>query len=269
MEKIDSRTLSLDALNERRRRAVKMRLEGTSLKDTAAQCEMSRTTVIAAVKAYEAGGWKAVDVDRGGRSVGSGRTLSAEQEREVQRLIRDRTPDQLKMVYALWTRQAVAELIRDRYGIKLAVRTTGLYLGRWGFTPQKPMKKAYEQSPAAVKKWLDEEYPVIAACAKVEGAESSCMSVDDSGVLPLGGFPVPAEEDVVKLHSRVIESTCLAMSGQEILGRAVAVARERRCLADSSARTDLWRGCRVTGIPTPTDLDGKGNAPSGDGSTSG
>jgi len=67
MEKIDSRTLPLAALNERRRRAVKMRLEGASLKDTAAQCEMSRTTVIATIKAYSAGRWKAVDVDRGGR----------------------------------------------------------------------------------------------------------------------------------------------------------------------------------------------------------
>ena len=171
MDKIDSRTLSVDALNERRRRAVKLRLEGVSLKDTAAQCEMSRTTVIAALKAYEVGGWKAVDIARPGRPSGTGRTLSAEQEREVQRLIRDRTPDQLKMVYALWSRQAVAELIRNRYGIDLAVRTMGLYLERWGFTPQKPMKKAYEQSPAAVKKWHEEQYPVIAACAKVEGAE--------------------------------------------------------------------------------------------------
>ena len=171
MEKIDSRTLPVEALNERRRRAVKMRLDGASLKDTATQCEMSRTTVIAAVKAFEAGGWKAVDVDRGGRPVGSGRTLSAEQERDVQRLIRDRTPDHLKMVYALWTRQAVSELIRDRFGIELPVRTMGLYLKRWGYTPHKPMRKAYEQSPAAVKKWLDEQYPVIAACAKVEGAE--------------------------------------------------------------------------------------------------
>ncbi len=171
MEKIDSRTLSVEALNERRRRAVKMRLQGVSLKETATQCEMSRTTVIAAVKAYEAGGWSAVDVERPGRPSGVGRTLSTEQEREVQRLIRDRTPDQLKMVYALWTRQAVAELVRDRFGIELPVRTMGLYLSRWGFTPQKPMKRAYEQSPAAVKKWLDEQYPVIAACAKVEGAE--------------------------------------------------------------------------------------------------
>jgi len=89
----------------------------------------------------------------------------------VQRPILDRTPDQLKMVYALWTRQALAELIRDRFGIELPVRTMGLYLGRWGYTPQKPMRKAYEQSPEAVRKWLDEQYPVIAACAKVEGAE--------------------------------------------------------------------------------------------------
>jgi transposase len=171
MDKIDSRRLPVDALNERRRRAVKMRVGGVSLKDTAARCEMSRTTVIAALKAYEVGGWKAVDIARPGRPSGTGRTLTAEQELEVQRLIRDRTPEQLKMVYALWTRQAVAELIRDRFGIELAVRTMGLYLGRWGFTPQKPMKKAYEQSPAAVKKWHEEQYPVIAACAKVEGAE--------------------------------------------------------------------------------------------------
>ncbi|MFN9030159.1 MAG: helix-turn-helix domain-containing protein [Betaproteobacteria bacterium] len=75
MDKIDSRTLPVDALNERRRRAVKMRLDGTSLKDTAEQCEMSRTTVIAAVKAYETGGWKAVDVDRGaGRSAVAARS---------------------------------------------------------------------------------------------------------------------------------------------------------------------------------------------------
>ena len=171
MDKIDSRTLPVEALNERRRRAVKMRLDGVPLQEVAVQCELSRTTVIAAVKAFRAGGWKAVMVERPGRPVGTGRTLTTQQEREVQRLIRDRTPDQLKLVYALWTRQAVAELIRDRFGIELPVRTMGLYLSRWGFTPQKPMRKAYEQSPAAVQKWLDEQYPVIAACAKEEGAE--------------------------------------------------------------------------------------------------
>jgi transposase len=171
MDKIDSRTLPVEALNERRRRAVKLRLDGVPLKDVATQCELSRTTVIAAVRAFEAGGWKAVAISRPGREVGTCRILSPEQEREVQHLIQDRTPDQLKMVYALWTRGAVAELIRDRYGVELAVRTVGLYLSRWGYTPQKPLKKAYEQSPAAVKQWLEQDYPAIARRAKAEGAE--------------------------------------------------------------------------------------------------
>ena len=89
----------------------------------------------------------------------------------MQKLIADKTPDQLKMPYALWSRAAVAELIEQRFGLKLKVRTMGMYLQRWGFTPQKPMRKAYEQSPAAVKKWLDEDYPALAQRARAEGAE--------------------------------------------------------------------------------------------------
>src|SRR6218665_2748442 len=60
MDKIGSRTLSVDALGERRRRAVKMRLDGVSLKDRVAECEMPRTTVMAGVKAHAEGGWRAV-----------------------------------------------------------------------------------------------------------------------------------------------------------------------------------------------------------------
>lgn len=85
--------------------------------------------------------------------------------------IADKTPDQLKMPYALWTRAAVGQLIEQCFGIRLAVRTVALFLARWGFTPQKPMKKAYEQLPAAVKNWLEHDYPSIAAHAKAEGAE--------------------------------------------------------------------------------------------------
>ena len=130
--------------------------------------------------------------------MGDNRLLSAEQEAQIQKLIMDKTPDQLKMAYALWTRVAVAQLIEHRFGIRLAVRTMGKYLHRWGFTPQKPMKKAYEQSPTAVKKWLDEDYPVIAARAKAEGAEihwgdESGLRSDDvrgRGFAPKGHTPV-------------------------------------------------------------------------------
>jgi transposase len=124
--------------------------------------------------------------------------LTPEQENRIQQLIQDRTPDQLKLVYAQWTRQAVSELIEATYGVRLTVRNMGKYLKRWGFTPQRPLKKAYEQSPAAVSKWINEEYPKIAAAAKQEGAEiqwgdETGLRSDDvrgRGYAPKGKTPV-------------------------------------------------------------------------------
>lgn len=116
-------------------------------------------------------GLKSLLADARGRALGEGRTLGNAQEKEMQKLIRDKLPDQLKLPFALWTRKAVAQLIEARYALRLPVRTMGEYLKRWGFTPQKPIKKAYEQQPKAVKKWLLETYPGIAAQARVEDAE--------------------------------------------------------------------------------------------------
>ena len=162
------------------------------------QCELGRSAVIRAFQAYERGGWPAVRVTRGGRPHGSGRLLTSAEETEAQWLIRDRTPDQLKMSYALWTRQAVGDLIEIRFGVRLQVRTVGKYLARWGYTPQRPLKKAYEQSPAAVGKWLAEQYPAIAKRAKTQGAEihwgdESGLRSDDvrgRGYAPRGQTPV-------------------------------------------------------------------------------
>ena len=102
---------------------------------------------------------------------GTARTLTPEQEKQVQKDICDKRPEQLKMDFALWTREAVLIYIREHVGIDMPVRTVGEYLKRWGFTLRKPIKVAYEQKLEAVKKWLDEEYPAISAHAKAENAE--------------------------------------------------------------------------------------------------
>lgn len=171
MESTNGKRLSTEVLNERRRQAVKLRLSKMKLAAVAETVGLTQGTIIAAMKSYKAGGWEAVAVKARGRSVGDGRTLSAEQEKTIRRIICDRTPDQLKMPYALWSRSAVGELIEQQFAIKLPVRTVGHYLKRWGFTPQKPIRKAYEQRPAEVKRWLDEDYPAITERAKAEGAE--------------------------------------------------------------------------------------------------
>jgi hypothetical protein len=75
------------------------------------------------------------------------------------------------MDFFLWSRAAVGQLIEQEYGIKLHIRSVRKYLARWGFTPQKPIKRAYEQNPEAVQAWLEGEYPGIEQRARKEGAE--------------------------------------------------------------------------------------------------
>ena len=192
------RSLSREARHERRVQVIRLRKAGCTYDDIAAQVGLSRTGVFDICKRHEAGGAAALKDAVGGRKVGEKRLLDARQEASVRRLIIDKTPDKMKMPYALWSRAAVAQLVEEHFGIRLAVRTMGLYLKRWGFTPQKPMRKAYEQSPAAVRQWLDEEYPVIAARAKEDGAEihwgdeTGLRSDDVRGrsYAPLGQTPV-------------------------------------------------------------------------------
>ena len=171
METIDMRKLTREARYERRVQVIRLRKAGRTYDEIATLTGLSRTGVFDICKRHAASGSSALHDAAGGRKLGEQRLLSPAQEALVQKLIADKTPDQLKMPYALWSRAAVAELIEQRFGLKLKIRTMGMYLQRWGFTPQKPMRKAYEQSPAAVKKWLDEDYPALAQRARAEGAE--------------------------------------------------------------------------------------------------
>jgi transposase len=104
-----------------------------------------------AIDLFNAGGWPAIKPAPRGRSAGDWRRLSAEQGASARRTISDKRPEQLKMEFALWARGAVMQFIEREFGIRLSIRATGEYLRRWGFTPQKPINRAYEQRPEAVK----------------------------------------------------------------------------------------------------------------------
>jgi sulfate adenylyltransferase subunit 2 len=134
----DARTLSLAALNEKRRAAVQLRLDGLGTGAVAAQTGLSQPTVIGAWKAYLAGGWEAVDARPRGRSAGNGRRLAPAQEAEIFRLVTRHLPDQLGLPHALWQSGAIRKLVVTRTGIALPERTVSLYLQRWGFAAAKP-----------------------------------------------------------------------------------------------------------------------------------
>jgi transposase len=121
------------------------------------------------IRRYRQGGWDGLSERRRGRRPGEQGALTEPQQQEVIALVRETTPDQLELAEFLWTREAVAELVARRYGVRLARTTMGAYLGGWGFSPQQPQRRALEQNPAAVRRWLAEEFPAIRARAKREG----------------------------------------------------------------------------------------------------
>lgn len=171
MENTDARKLKPEVQQELRKQAIRLCKKGIVQKQIAEILGVYPTTVSKWWRAYKKDGAKAIRVKKRGRPTGACRTLSIEQEKQIQKAIVDKEPNQLKLPFALWTRIAVQQLIRELFGLKMPIRTVGEYLKRWGYTPQKPLRRAYEQNPKAVKRWLDEQYPAIAKRAKKEKAE--------------------------------------------------------------------------------------------------
>jgi len=194
----DARTLPPAAQAEKRRIAMTMREAGDSFTEIGQALGVHYMTVSMWWDRYQAGGLEALASRARGPKSGVHRRLTARQEQAMQRAITDTTPDQLKLPFALWTRTAVAQLIQRRFGIIMPVRTMGHYLQRWGFTVQKPLKRAYEQRPEAIAAWLKDEYPRIKKRAVAQGAEihwgdETSLSTSDArgrGYAPKGKTPV-------------------------------------------------------------------------------
>ena len=171
MEKIDLRTATKETKEDIRKRAIRMLKQGHKQSEVARILGVNKNSVTTWYSNYRKHGAKGLKEKARGHKKGEGRLLSALQEKEVQHLIIDKMPDQLKLPYGLWTRRAIRDLIKREFGTNIAIRTMGDYLDRWGFTPQKPKKRAYEQNAKAVQRWLKEEYPAISKLAKKEKAE--------------------------------------------------------------------------------------------------
>lgn len=187
MENKDFRTQPTEAQYAMRKAAVKMVYSGKSQTYVAEFFGVTRKSIYTWLKEYTQKGVKGLKSNTRGRRHGQKRTLETSQVVQIRRIITDKCPEQMKLPFALWTRKAVQELIERQFGLYMPIRTVGEYLKRWGFTPQKPVRRAYQQQPQAVKKWLDEEYPKIQRRAKKEhatiywGDETGLSSEDTRG----------------------------------------------------------------------------------------
>jgi transposase len=165
----DARSLSVEAQEALRRRVVDAVRRGLSQTEAARVFQVARGTVNRWVRAAEAGTVRALRARPRGRPPGT--QVGAAVAARVVRLIVGRCPDQLRLPFTLWTREAVQQLLAAQFGVEVSVWTVGRYLKAWGLTPQKPLTRAYERDEAAVRRWLEAVYPAIRTEAAALGAE--------------------------------------------------------------------------------------------------
>lgn len=167
--RIDARKLDAATQAHLRRSVVQAVRGGMSQTEAAKVFGVSLRAANKWVALQKGGGLRALKPKRRGRRAGEGR-LNPAQSKRVRQLIIDSLPDQLKLPFYLWTRAAVASLIEREYGVELSLTSIGRYLKRWGMSPQKPVRRAYERNDQAIAHWLRHEYPAIARQAKREKA---------------------------------------------------------------------------------------------------
>lgn len=176
-EFFDFRKLPRKAKEQLRLAAIQRIEDGESPEDVAAGLGINRRTIYKWLSSYHYGGEQALKA----KSIpGRPAKLSGKQLEQLATIIRTKNPLQLKFEYALWTLAMVRELIRQRFGVRLSEVSVGRLMKRLGFTPQRPMYRAWQQDPTLVEAWQAREFPDLARRAKRENA--LIFFADESGI---------------------------------------------------------------------------------------
>lgn len=166
--KRDGRTFDHRTLEAIRLMAIERVREGEPPAEVIASYGFNRTTIYKWLQAAAQGGDQAL-----ASTPASGRppSLTPEQEQQVFSWVNGQDPRQYGLDFGLWTRAVVAELIEQKFGMKLGLTAIGKLLAKLGLTPQKPLQRAYQRDPEAIETWRRERYPAIARQAKEEHAD--------------------------------------------------------------------------------------------------
>jgi transposase len=168
MTQDDARKLDHTTLEALRVRAVQSVQDGESPEIVARTLRVTSRTMYRWLAQYRRGGWNALKAKP---LTGRPPKLDGKKLKWIYNAVTQKNPLQLRFQFALWTREMVATLIHDKYGIQLAANSVGRLLAQLGVTPQKPLYRAIECDDALVQKWLKAEYPKIKKMAKAEGAD--------------------------------------------------------------------------------------------------
>jgi transposase len=177
MGKRDGRALDHKALEAIRIQAVQRVEAGESPEDVIRVLGFTRTVIYDWLAKYREGGHDAL---RAKAISGRPPRLDGNQLRWLYKSITTKSPLQYRFEFALWTRGMVRVLIREQFGVRLSDVSVGRLLKKLGLSPQKPLRRAYEQNSELVETWLAKDFPKIQALAKKERA--TLYFSDEAGV---------------------------------------------------------------------------------------
>jgi transposase len=165
MGKNDARRLDHATLEAMRERAVRSVQDGESPEVVAGVLRIDRSTVYGWLAQYRRGGWGALKAKP---LFGRPPKLDGKKLKWIFSAVAQKNPMQFKFEFALWTREMVAKLIKDKFNVSLSLVSVGRLLAQLGITCQKPLHRAFEQDDALVQQWLKKDYPKIKALAQRE-----------------------------------------------------------------------------------------------------
>ena len=168
MREDDARKLDHTTLEALRLRAVQSVQNGESPEVVARTFRITSRTIYRWLAQYRRGGWGALKAKP---LAGRPPKLDDKKLKWIYNTVTQKNPLQFQFQFALWTREMVAELIEEKYGIRLAANSVGRLLAQLGITSQKPLHRAIERDESLVQKWLKAEYPKIKKMAKAQKAD--------------------------------------------------------------------------------------------------
>jgi transposase len=219
MAKQDGRAHDHKTLETLRQLAVRRVIEdGEAPSEVMRSLGLCRTTIYPWLRKYRQSGKQSLLMRK---AAGPTPKLTERQRLLVRRWIVGQDPRQYGFDFGLWTRQIVAQLVQEKFGVSLGLTAIGRLLASLDITPQKPLRRAYERDPAAVQQWLEKDYPKLRQRARQH--QATIFFLDEAGF--------SSEPNLGRTYGLKGQTPVVKTSGQR---------QKINCISAVSAKGSFW-----------------------------